>query len=27
MASYNLKDGAQMWYIMIQQDEGIPSWC
>ncbi|XP_066332973.1 uncharacterized protein [Miscanthus floridulus] len=26
MASYNLKDGAQMWYIQVQQDEGIPSW-
>jgi hypothetical protein len=27
MASYNLKDSAQMWYIQVQQDEGIPSWC
>ncbi|KAI4302130.1 hypothetical protein MLD38_037914 [Melastoma candidum] len=26
MASYNLEEGAQMWYIQIQQDEGIPSW-
>ena len=26
MASYNLEEGAQMWYIQIQQDKGIPSW-
>jgi len=26
MASYNLEEGAQMWYIQIQQDEGILSW-
>jgi hypothetical protein len=27
MASYNLEEGAQMWYIQIQQDEGgIPTW-
>ena len=26
MASYNVEEGAQMWYIQIQQDEGIPSW-
>ena len=26
MASYNLEDGAQMWYIQVQKDEGIPSW-
>jgi hypothetical protein len=26
MASYNLEEGAQMWYIQIQQDEGgIPT--
>ena len=25
MASYNLEEGAQMWYIQVQQDEGIPS--
>jgi hypothetical protein len=27
MASYNLEEGAQMWYIQVQEDEGIPSWC
>ena len=27
MASYNLEDGAQMWFIQVQQDEGTPSWC
>ena len=26
MASYNLEDGAQMWFIQVQQDEGTPSW-
>ncbi|XP_066341688.1 uncharacterized protein [Miscanthus floridulus] len=26
MASYNLEEGAQMWYIQIQQDKGILSW-
>ena len=27
MASYNLEDGAQMWFLQVQQDEGMPSWC
>jgi hypothetical protein len=27
MASHNLEDGAQTWYIQIQSDEGTPSWC
>lgn len=28
MASYNLEEGAQMWYIQIQEDKGdIPTWC
>jgi hypothetical protein len=27
MASYNLEDDAQLWYIQIQEDEGgIPTW-
>jgi hypothetical protein len=26
MASYNLEDGAQLWYIQVQTDEGTPSW-
>ncbi|XP_066396186.1 uncharacterized protein [Miscanthus floridulus] len=26
MASYNLTDGAQMWYMQVQADEGAPSW-
>jgi hypothetical protein len=26
MASYNLEDGARMWYVHIQTDEGTPSW-
>jgi len=26
MASYNLEESAQMWYIQVQQDEGTPSW-
>ncbi|XP_066329468.1 uncharacterized protein [Miscanthus floridulus] len=25
MASYNLEDGAQMWYMQVQSDEGTPS--
>jgi hypothetical protein len=25
MASYNLEEGAQMWYIQVQTDEGTPS--
>ena len=25
MASYNLEEGAQMWYIQVEEDEGIPS--
>lgn len=24
MAGYNLEDGAQMWWIQVQRDEGIP---
>jgi hypothetical protein len=27
MASYNLEDGAQLWYMQIQIDMGTPSWC
>jgi hypothetical protein len=27
MTGYNLEDGAQMWWIQVQQEEGIPSWC
>jgi hypothetical protein len=27
MASYNLEDGAQMWYIQVQTDKGTLSWC
>jgi hypothetical protein len=27
MASNNLEEGAQMWYIQVQTDEGTPSWC
>ncbi|XP_066330153.1 uncharacterized protein [Miscanthus floridulus] len=27
MASYNLEDGAQLWYYQVQQDKGTPSWC
>lgn len=27
MASYNLEDSTQMWYIQVQQDEGTPPWC
>jgi len=26
MASYNLEEGAQMWYMQVQQDEGTQSW-
>jgi hypothetical protein len=26
MASYNLEDRAQLWYIQVQTDEGTPSW-
>ncbi|XP_015630184.1 uncharacterized protein [Oryza sativa Japonica Group] len=26
MASYNLEDGAQLWYMQVQADEGKPSW-
>jgi hypothetical protein len=26
MASYNLEDVAQLWYIHVQADEGTPSW-
>ena len=26
MASYNLQDGAQLWYMQLQTDEGTPSW-
>ncbi|XP_066347789.1 uncharacterized protein [Miscanthus floridulus] len=26
MASYNLEDGAQLWYYQVQQDTGTPSW-
>ena len=26
MASYNLEDGAQLWYVQLQRDEGTPSW-
>lgn len=26
MAGYNLEDGAQMWWIQVQRDEGIPRW-
>lgn len=26
MASYNLEDIAQLWYIQVQQDEGTPPW-
>lgn len=26
MASYNLEDGAQLWYIQLRRDEGTPSW-
>jgi hypothetical protein len=26
MASYNLEDVAQMWYLLVQQSEGMPNW-
>jgi hypothetical protein len=26
MASYNLEDVAQLWYIQLQEDEGTPLW-
>ena len=26
MASYNLEDGAQLWYMQAQRDEGTPPW-
>ena len=26
MASYNLEDVAQLWYIQLQEDEGTPTW-
>ena len=26
MASYNLEEGAQLWFIQVQMDEGTPSW-
>ena len=26
MDSYNLEEGAHMWYIQVQADEGTPSW-
>jgi hypothetical protein len=26
MASYNLEEGAQMWYMQVQEDESTPSW-
>jgi hypothetical protein len=26
MASYNLEDVAQMWFIQLQDDEGTPPW-
>jgi hypothetical protein len=26
MASYNLEDKAKLWYMQVQQDEGIPTW-
>jgi hypothetical protein len=26
MASYNLEDGAQLWYMQVQTDEGTPLW-
>ena len=27
MASNNLEEGAQLWYMQVQTDEGTPSWC
>ncbi|XP_066316652.1 uncharacterized protein [Miscanthus floridulus] len=26
MASYNLQEGAQLWYMQVQADEGTPPW-
>ena len=26
MTSYNHEEGAQMWFLQVQQDEGTPSW-
>lgn len=26
MASYNLEEGAQLWFIQVQEDEGVPTW-
>ena len=26
MASYNLQEGAQLWYMQVQTDEGTPPW-
>jgi hypothetical protein len=26
MASFNLQDAAQLWYIQIQREEGTPHW-
>ena len=26
MASYNLEDVAQLWYLQLQEDEGTPPW-
>jgi hypothetical protein len=26
MASYNMEDAAQLWFMQIQQEEGTPSW-
>jgi len=26
MASYNLQDGAQLWYVHVQETEGTPTW-
>lgn len=26
MASYNLQDAAQLWFMQIQEDEGTPNW-
>jgi hypothetical protein len=27
MASYNLEDVAQLWFIQLQEDECTPPWC
>ena len=26
MASYNLENGSQLWYMQLQRDEGMPPW-